>query len=107
MKRLFLRYWINQPSRLQPDHALHGKNVYIDDEDWPDRKSNCTIRVWIVDKEITETKQLSEYFGNFHEEHTITNWILSGKMQSAMVNSKLSLALGWTKPDSLYGEGHH
>lgn len=26
------RMWINQPSTLQPDHKLHGRNVLADDK---------------------------------------------------------------------------
>lgn len=26
------RYWINQPSTLQPLHKLHGQNVIVGDE---------------------------------------------------------------------------
>jgi hypothetical protein len=34
LRHHFERYWINQPSTLQPHHKLHGTNVLVDTTDY-------------------------------------------------------------------------
>lgn len=34
METRLLRKWVNAPSTLHVDHALHGTNVLIGDPDW-------------------------------------------------------------------------
>lgn len=40
------RMWINQPSTLQPDHALHGERVLVALSEWA--RGDAAIRVWFT-----------------------------------------------------------
>jgi len=41
------RYWINQPSTLQPHHNMHGENVLCDMDD-PAYEGRPVIQVWFL-----------------------------------------------------------
>jgi len=45
-----LRMWVNQPSTLQPDHALHGVNVLMLDE------PGDYVYVWFVSGPIVSQR---------------------------------------------------
>lgn len=39
------RMWVNQPSALQPDHALHGECVLVNADE---AKVNTVVEAWFV-----------------------------------------------------------
>lgn len=43
---IFERVWVNQPSTLQPDHSLHGKNGLVCFDDYRESSKGNIVRFW-------------------------------------------------------------
>lgn len=46
------RVWINQPSRLQPDHKLHGRKALVN---LKEKRASCKgdiVRAWFLDDDL-------------------------------------------------------